>query len=523
MSSEQIDTFIAVTSSDGDTAKKYLDFSGGDLEAAITFFFEGGGSTTAATSTTTNTNANNSVTPNPNPAIADPDADAELAQRLQNEAYQDDVRAPDQARTERLVDDGGFGLDYRAFMSRGDVSPPRSFSERGIFNQFENDLIDDEEGVSNNEEEIYDRQFGASSTLTEHQKRLAKLFRPPFDLIERLTLDAAKKKGQQEKKWILINIQDVSDFQCQLLNRDFWSNPSIKQVVKLNFIFLQYQNKEFQAREYIQFNPFTGYPHIAILDPYSGERYRMWDEVPKHEKWLEQIYDFLDRYSLHPGHKNPAISHKKKVDPSSLSEEQQLNLAMKKSMNSGGDADDDSDVEEVREIVSHNNYYNPISLDSDEEESAPEFEDDDEDENAEVQEVRNEGLVTAATSNASSKEAYPVDQDEEMGDEEEVEEDLTEDEIFATILPVDHKEPDSGAGVTRIQIRFGDGTRVVRRFSLNDPVRNIYEVMKANYDQVKDKVFTLTIQRVNLIQKLNETIEEAGLKSSSILVDTIDD
>ena len=57
--------------------------------------------------------------------------------------------------------------------------------------------------------------------LSSTQRRLANLFRPPFDIISVLNLDEAKYQGRQLKKWILINIQDSLEFQCQVLNRDF--------------------------------------------------------------------------------------------------------------------------------------------------------------------------------------------------------------------------------------------------------------------------------------------------------------
>ena len=37
----------------------------------------------------------------------------------------------------------------------------------------------------------------------------------------------------------MVNVQNVSEFPCQVLNRDVWSNGAIKELIKENFLFLQ--------------------------------------------------------------------------------------------------------------------------------------------------------------------------------------------------------------------------------------------------------------------------------------------
>ena len=45
--------------------------------------------------------------------------------------------------------------------------------------------------------------------------------------------------GVAMKKWLVVNIQNVSEFSCQCLNRDVWSNTQIKEIIRENFLFLQ--------------------------------------------------------------------------------------------------------------------------------------------------------------------------------------------------------------------------------------------------------------------------------------------
>ncbi|ODQ81867.1 hypothetical protein BABINDRAFT_6506 [Babjeviella inositovora NRRL Y-12698] len=460
---EQIDTFLAITgSSDNSVAKQFLEMAGGDLETAIALFFEHGGAQVGGNGSTVSQTA---------------DEDAEFAQQLQREAYQEprDVRDADSNAHyhDTLVDDG---MDGFSFGGLGRLMPQNAPTlamfgnggNRGVFNQYE---VSDEE-MSDDYEDDYEDEERAETAADrevrerrEHRKKLADMFRPPFEIISKMALGQAKTLGRQTKQWILVNIQDNTDFRCQILNRDLWSSALVKQLVKEHFIFLQYQSDAPIAADYVQFYPFTDYPHIAILDPLTGERLKLWSENPDVEDWKTEVYEFLDRFTVGKD-SNPTVTHKKRLDPSELTEEQQFELAMKQSM---GEIVEDTDAVEIIE----GDESNPIDLDSD----------------PEVPEA--DGLSP-------------------------------EQRLFAEIKPVSHEEPQDPATTTRIQIRTGDGKRVVRRFGVEDPVRVIFEVIKATFEQVSDRPFVLTSQRTNLLTELNKTIQEAGLKNASILLEMSD-
>ena len=39
-------------------------------------------------------------------------------------------------------------------------------------------------------------------------------------------------------KWVLLNVQSQNEFNCQCLNRDVWSDDTVKEIVKENFVFI---------------------------------------------------------------------------------------------------------------------------------------------------------------------------------------------------------------------------------------------------------------------------------------------
>ena len=284
---ESIPTFLAVTGlEDESVAKQFLEVAGGDLELAVTLYMESGQHGGSKPSTTDN---NNNTSDSTNPiTFANEDEDEAFAKRLQEEAYRandntdDNVREADANvhRHETLVENVGFPgfMNQQPSITR----PSDIFGNRhqGVFHQrfdFQQRMMpgfDDYNDDNNNDDRIeeiddddnddieyhdshdiqvldsdddeqghYNGAVGGITgrrrqlrqnrhqELSSTQRRLANLFRPPFDIISVLNLDEAKYQGRQLKKWILINIQDSLEFQCQVLNRDFWSNERIKLIL----------------------------------------------------------------------------------------------------------------------------------------------------------------------------------------------------------------------------------------------------------------------------------------------------
>ena len=307
--------------------------------------------------------------------------------------------------------------------------------------------------------------------------------------MSRLTWDQARQEGKENEKWILVNIQDPSIFDCQILNRDIWKDPGIMETVKENFIFMQYTKDDPRSNQYVQYY-FQArenqdlYPHIAIVDPRTGEQVKVWSgaPAPKAYDFLMQLHEFLDRYSLKAAAKNPVAKRKpevkKETQVDTMTEEQMLEMAMQNSL-AGQEVVRGSDPDDLTRALGHRDH------------------------GKEEERRADTDAVDVDLINTNGSPAPPS--------------------AFASISSSNpHTEPPADASSTRIQFRHPNG-RVVRRFLLSDPVRRIYEWFKASPLEGKEGLeFELVFMQKNLIDLLDSTIEQAGLKNGSVMVEFVE-
>lgn len=346
----------------------------------------------------------------------------------------------------------------------------------GIFNQHQPTSIWDTESLA--------ESTGGASEASARSNRLARLFQPPWELMYKGDWDDARDEGKEGKKWLLVDIQDPSIFDCQALNRDLWKNEGIVETIKENFIFLQFNKDDPRAMQYIQYyfqayEHSNEYPHVAIVDPRTGEQIKLWArKVPSAADFLMQLHEFLDRYSLDNNARNPVAKRKaeaKEKPIDQLSEEEMLERALQASLASQGQ-----------------DLKPPAAEDPDDL-------------------TRSIGDLRGTTAPA---------EDGAMEVDENGEDDVPEDNVFAQI-PADrpHTEPPAGPGVTRVQIRHPGG-RIVRRFAEQDPVQRIYEYLKAEPLEGKEgTAFELVSMGKNLVDVRQDSIESAGLKNGTVMVE----
>ncbi|KAJ2550314.1 hypothetical protein EV175_004119, partial [Coemansia sp. RSA 1933] len=104
--------------------------------------------------------------------------------------------------------------------------------------------------------------------------------------------------------------------------------------------------------------------------------------------------------------------------------------------------------------------------------------------------------------------------------EEETEEAQPDDQDVAwyRALPASEPlEPAQGSTVTRIQLRFPNGQRMVRRFSRFDPVSTIFQYIKSTLPETQGEVPEVMFLNQQLSECINQTIDEAKLANASLV------
>lgn len=257
---------------------------------------------------------------------------------------------------------------------------------------------------------------------------------------------------------------------------------------------MQYNNDSREGIEFKSFYPVNEFPYVGILDPRTGEQMKQLDKALTVDEFSTEVVDFLETFSLDPSRTNPLVpTPKRKKDPATMTEEDQIAYAMRQSLGEADISESDKEIEIVEDFTSKGKS---VTIDT-----KPEL--------------------------SSEKVAEPGQEQEPDTDEDEkplrdTEKEPTEEDIFSLIQADNEPEPEMGPGITRIQFRLSDGTRIVRRFKASDLVRKMFGVVKAIVDSVGESFFSLTSERKKLISMLDQTIEEAGLKNSSILVEILD-
>ena len=118
-----------------------------------------------------------------------------------------------------------------------------------------------------------------------------------------------------------MNVQNQTDFQCQLLNRDVWKDDIVKEIVRANFIFVQVSADHFicalnsnlqlifddtttttnkiyfdsaEGQKLINYYRITTYPFIGVIDPRTGENLLLLNPLKLDQMiFCEKITSFL--------------------------------------------------------------------------------------------------------------------------------------------------------------------------------------------------------------------------------------
>lgn len=106
-----------------------------------------------------------------------------------------------------------------------------------------------------------------------------------------------------------------------------------------------------------------------------------------------------------------------------------------------------------------------------------------------------EQINAAIAASLQAKGEDAQEEEEEDKEQENHDEDIKEPQEKSpldSIQPVKRDEPTDPANTTRIQLRTPDGKRIVRKFLKTDPVRYLFEFVKAELPESQDRPFEVS-------------------------------
>lgn len=132
--------------------------------------------------------------------------------------------------------------------------------------------------------------------------RLSELFRPPVEISFCGSFQAARDYAKDQNKWLIVNVQDMNDFNCQVLNRDIWSSERLRAVIKKYFIFWQVAIDNTDGHRFQVFYGIQVYPYIGVIDPRTGEEKLSYKTGFKltHDEFMSKLKDYLMENTPHP-------------------------------------------------------------------------------------------------------------------------------------------------------------------------------------------------------------------------------
>lgn len=396
----------------------------------------------------------------------------------------DDVRAPDETRTMRLMDyepqmPGMLGMHAMMNEELSHFIPPSiandhfpSVSSNPFFDARQalnvaasTAAMGDDEDIEVDDDDDDDVSVEVEAPPpppSRVNRTLSDMFAPPIDLMHSSGgFQGARNSARDARRWLLVNLQRDADFACHALNRDVWHDELVENLVREGFIFWQAMDDSPDGMTYAQRYNVHAFPHIAILDPRTARL--MWkkegwtQENPlTAEMFAETAADFCSRHTFARPPVEPT-SRQNKRPITEMTEEQQLQAAIRESMAS------------MCSNEEQNGHHAP-----------------------------SEEIPTPTEDTKPSKPSL-------------------EEELLQFPVP---DEPSGTEPSARVQIRMPDGSRVVRKFHIDHTVKTIFAFVKQSNAEANSKEFELRagFPPRDLMPNLDDTIQSCSLNGESITV-----
>eukprot|EP00929_Paragymnodinium_shiwhaense_P113721 TRINITY_DN82015_c0_g1_i1.p1 TRINITY_DN82015_c0_g1~~TRINITY_DN82015_c0_g1_i1.p1 ORF type:complete len:511 (-),score=152.93 TRINITY_DN82015_c0_g1_i1:80-1612(-) len=330
-SDEAVAEFVAFTGASPEDARNYLEMACQNLQQAINLFMEmgggGGGGVPSPGMRAAQAPARGvpEIAGSGGALAAGGDADvaAEVAAVAAaagiDAADEDAVRAPIAAFDDQIIDDSQRGSrNQKNAMEAAIAADARDMKRRMSFDRDAEEAGGEWTCTHCGNVNVAGRQAcfrcghprdsPADSSGGKQEKAINKLFAPPAYNQAAPFVDVMRLANEQ-RKWLLVNIQCSEQFVSHSLNRDVWRDETISELIDGSFVFWQRDNKATEGETFVNTYKVTGpLPCICIIDPRTGRSVKTWDGA----KWkspdraAELMFGFLDQHSLDAAPKAPS-------------------------------------------------------------------------------------------------------------------------------------------------------------------------------------------------------------------------
>ncbi|KDD75134.1 hypothetical protein H632_c850p0, partial [Helicosporidium sp. ATCC 50920] len=140
---------------------------------------------------------------------------------------------------------------------------------------------------------------------------LSTLFAPPKGLMFRGSLDAAKAEACRKEVWLILNLQNPSEFASHRLNRDTWGDAMVRDLVASNFVCSQFVATGEEGQRLASAYKVYDLPAILVLDPFTGALMKQWTGFMSPDRLAEELMPFLDHGVLDPAASRLAAASKR--------------------------------------------------------------------------------------------------------------------------------------------------------------------------------------------------------------------
>eukprot|EP00421_Protoceratium_reticulatum_P067434 CAMPEP_0168412262 /NCGR_PEP_ID=MMETSP0228-20121227/28618_1 /TAXON_ID=133427 /ORGANISM="Protoceratium reticulatum, Strain CCCM 535 (=CCMP 1889)" /LENGTH=184 /DNA_ID=CAMNT_0008426019 /DNA_START=3 /DNA_END=554 /DNA_ORIENTATION=+ len=108
------------------------------------------------------------------------------------------------------------------------------------------------------------------ANLRAEEGAINKLFAAP-DFSDARPYHEVLAASGREGRWLLVNIQQADSFASHALNRDVWSDETVRELVCGSFIFWQRDDQSAEGKQFCQYHKCgDALPRILAVDPRTG-------------------------------------------------------------------------------------------------------------------------------------------------------------------------------------------------------------------------------------------------------------